>query len=124
MSADGGIKQSLKLSKADALRHVELVTGAKDKPVTLRFLDDTKSGNKGSVVHGTLEDLWPRVVKAQKNKLGVFLIPNANGAPGTGYDVATRQAAQELVRVLLKEQPRWRELPMMNWPVINDLAPN
>jgi hypothetical protein len=50
--------------------------------------------------------------------------PELSGAPGTGYDAATRQAAQELVRVLLNEQPRWRELPMMNWPVINDLAPN
>ena len=50
--------------------------------------------------------------------------PEVSGAPGTGYDAATRQAAQELVRVLLNEQPRWRELPMMNWPVINDLAPN
>ncbi len=50
--------------------------------------------------------------------------PEVSGVPGTGYEAATRQAAQELVRVLLNDQPRFRELSIMNWPVINDLAPN
>ncbi len=50
--------------------------------------------------------------------------PEISGAPGKGYDTATRRAAEELVRLLVNELPRFRDLPVASWPVVDDLAPN
>ena len=50
--------------------------------------------------------------------------PEVTGTPGKGYETATRRAAQELVRLLVNELPRLRDLPLATWPVVDDLAPN
>ncbi len=50
--------------------------------------------------------------------------PEVTGAPGKGYDTATRRAGEELVRLLVNELPRFQDLPVASWPVVDDLAPN
>jgi hypothetical protein len=50
--------------------------------------------------------------------------PEVTGTPGKGYDTATRRAAEELVRLLANELPRFQDLPVASWPVVDDLAPN
>jgi hypothetical protein len=69
-------------NKLAALRHVELVTGAPDTEVYLRFLDDTKTGRPAAERYGTIENMWPVILDFQRQHYGVFLIPNATEAAG------------------------------------------
>jgi hypothetical protein len=50
--------------------------------------------------------------------------PEGSGAPGRGYDAATRRAATELVRLLSDRWPQLKDTAVADWPVMEYLTPN
>jgi hypothetical protein len=50
--------------------------------------------------------------------------PELSGAPGDGFDAATRGAVQELVRAMTNGSPEFKDTPFAAWPVLEYFAPN
>ncbi len=50
--------------------------------------------------------------------------PECSGAPGSGFDSATRRAVRELVQVMNHELPRFQDTPFADWPVLEYFTPN
>lgn len=50
--------------------------------------------------------------------------PEISGAPGSGFELAGRRAAKELVRLLSDGWPRLEDTPMVRWPVLEYFTAN
>ncbi len=69
----------LALRRDQASRHVELLTGSADASVCLRLIHDSDRAATAVNLDGTLTQHWPRIVAAQAEGFGVFLVINRGG---------------------------------------------
>src|SRR5271166_1120249 len=94
----GGDQDISRMNKSMALRHSELVTGAKSVPVHIRFKHDTKEEGKYPFERkGTIEELWHTIEDAQRNGYGVFLVVN-EGDPDRPHELPDGRIKRPMVK--------------------------
>jgi hypothetical protein len=71
------IPQKRKQQKHMAMRHVELLTGSCNARVHLRLVHDRE--NRARNLFGSIDDLWPTILKGQDEGFGVLIIVNGGG---------------------------------------------
>ena len=84
------------LNMSDAQRHIQVLTGSPDTPVTLQFFDDGAAKRKAlaKCVHGVLRDVWPDVIRRQSTGAGVFVtVCETNGRGRSSTDIVRGRAA-------------------------------
>jgi len=99
-----------------AARFVELLTGATDPVIRLRFIHDSdKANNPASECEGTITRLWPKVLDLQKQGYGCFYFLNET-PPGMDGFAADKDVTR--IRSLATDSDEgipqtWHKAPLM-----------
>src|SRR5665213_873453 len=62
-----------------ALAHVELLTGAPNTKICVRLFHEQNKNRKAYKFFGTINELLPRIGKAQNDGYGAFIVVNDGG---------------------------------------------
>ncbi len=76
---------NLSLNKEMAKMHVFHLRGDKNAQVTIQVFRDCKKTpgpNKPHHFHGTIDDLWPKIIKLNQNGYGIFIMVNKGDLNG------------------------------------------
>jgi putative DNA primase/helicase len=87
-----------------ARRHAALIAG-KGQPVYIRFLHDAKApGAYAMECKGTIDELWSKIVEAQAQGYGVFLVVN-EGDADPGHQVSNRNVTRVRALFIDRDKP-------------------
>jgi len=71
---------------AQALRHVELLTGHPNTKVCLRFIHDSDKALPAACRDGAISELWPDIEARQAEGFGIFVVVNGGGQNDDAID--------------------------------------